>query len=246
MDAAGAGARKRPRPADAAPAAAAPAAAAAAAPPPAGAGAGAAAAASAAVLAVLEAHPAGLTQRALMKAMPPGAHADGVMGALQALIDRSRVEVLAARAPYGQEATVVFRIVSAELASKLQGLSPDETAVLNLIDKTGANGLWVRNLKLSTKLPLTALNKILKKLEKAKLVKPVKSIAFKNRRMYMAFDTEPAKEVTGGIWYSEQTLDDDFIDSMREVIVFIMRVRASRRRRRACRAAGVAVRRRGL
>lgn len=175
------------------------------------------------VVAALNAAPSGMTQKALGKALQGQASMEAVMNVLQGLMNESRVEVLSTRGQ-GQETMTVFKVISEELASKLQGLTAEEAAVLNLIEKTGNAGLWVRNLKLSTKLQLTALNKILKKLEKAKLIKAVKSIAFKNRRMYMAFDVEPAKEVTGGIWYSEQALDDDFIDSMREAIVLIMRV----------------------
>ncbi|RYG51264.1 hypothetical protein EON67_03740 [archaeon] len=51
-----------------------------------------------------------------------------------------------------------------------------------------SQGVWVRSLKMSTKLQQQQLNKILKRLEKRKLAKPIKSIAFKNRRMYMGFD----------------------------------------------------------
>ena len=163
-----------------------------------------------------------MTQRQLSRSLPES-NINDVLAALQGLTNESRVEILQARGPTGAVCTV-FKLVSEELASKLSGLSGEEAAVLSLIEKTGSGGLWVRNLKLTTKLQLTALNKILKKLERARLIKPVKSIAFKNRRMYMAYGVEPAKEVTGGIWYSEQSLDDDFIHSMREGIVWIMKV----------------------
>lgn len=71
-------------------------------------------------------------------------------------------------------------------------------AVLSIIERAGDQGVWVRTLKLQSKLQQQQINKILKRLETRKLAKPVKSIAYKNRRMYMAFDLEPAKELTGG------------------------------------------------
>ena len=188
-----------------------------------------------AVSSLLEANPGGLTQKQLLRDLPPSitrpegtALLDNVMRILQSMVSASRVEILQSKAiaPNGKEVTTtIFRRVPDEVASKLQGLSSEETAVLNLIEKTGNAGMWVRNLKLTTKLQLTALNKALKKLEKLKLIKPVKSIAFKNRRMYMAYDVEPAKEVTGGIWYAGQSLDDDFIESIREAVLLIMKVR---------------------
>ncbi len=55
------------------------------------------------------------------------------------------------------------------------------------VERSGNNGVWVRNVKLRTKLQQTQLNKVLKRLEARKLIKPVRSVAFKNRRMYMAY-----------------------------------------------------------
>lgn len=63
------------------------------------------------------------------------------------------------------------------------------------------------------------LNKILKKLENRKLIKSVHSVAFKNRRMYMAYDTEPSKDVTGGVWYNEAQLDTAFIGKIKKASV---------------------------
>lgn len=139
---------------------------------------------------VLEANPGGMTQKQLLRALPEHTSTNDVLAVLQTLTNEQRVECLQSRAPGAAASAppqIVFRLLAPEMAAKLQGLSAEETAVLALIEKTANVGLWVRNIKLSTKLQLTALNKILKKLEKHKLIKPVKSIAFKNRRMYMAF-----------------------------------------------------------
>jgi hypothetical protein len=225
---------------------------------------------------VLEANPSGMTQKQLLRALPEHTSTNDVLAVLQTLTNEQRVECLQSRAPGASAAAppqIVFRLLAPEMAAKLQGLNAEDSAVLALIEKTGNVGLWVRNIKLSTKLQLATLNKILKKLEKHKLIKPVKSIAFKNRRMYMAYHlgaygererergrglqplspmrqptcaatrgaltltpasfvslllphvAEPAKEVTGGIWYSEQALDDDFIASMREAVMSIVEVR---------------------
>lgn len=117
----------------------------------------------------------------------------------------------------------LYTAVAEARAAKLAGLSAEEMAVLSIIERAGDQGVWVRTLKLQSKLQQQQINKILKRLETRKLAKPVKSIAYKNRRMYMAFDLEPAKELTGGVWYSEQQLDIEFITAIRMFIVRIIR-----------------------
>ena len=44
------------------------------------------------------------------------------------------------------------------------------------------------------------INKCLKALEHRKLVKAVKSVANGNRKVYMLFELEPSREITGGAW----------------------------------------------
>jgi hypothetical protein len=47
---------------------------------------------------------------------------------------------------------------------------------------------------------------VLKTLETRKLVKPVKSHAAKNKKMYLLYNLEASKEITGGTFYSGQVL----------------------------------------
>ena len=44
------------------------------------------------------------------------------------------------------------------------------------------------------------INKCLKSLEQRKLIKAVKSVASSNRKVYMLFELEPSREITGGAW----------------------------------------------
>lgn len=94
--------------------------------------------------------------------------------------------------------------------------------VLQHIEKTGDKGIWIRTLKLGTRLQQQQLTKILKRLENRRLIKAVKSVAFKNRKMYMLFDLVPSKDVTGGPWYTEQELDQDFIDGIAQFVVRVL------------------------
>lgn len=38
-----------------------------------------------------------------------------------------------------------------------------------------------------------------------------------NRKVYMLFDLEPAQAVTGGAWYTDQSLDQEFIERARDI-----------------------------
>ena len=67
------------------------------------------------------------------------------------------------------------------------------------------------------------LNKVLKRLESRRLIKAVKSVAQKNKKMYMLYEIVPSKEVTGGPWYTEQELDHAFIDGIRKFVYKVLR-----------------------
>eukprot|EP00976_Prorocentrum_cordatum_P114481 1195854-Prorocentrum_minimum.AAC.7 len=67
------------------------------------------------------------------------------------------------------------------------------------------------------------MSKVLKTLEMRKLIKAVKSVASKNRKVYMLYELEPSKELTGGAWYTEQEFDAEFIQVLRDhCLKFVM------------------------
>ena len=62
-------------------------------------------------------------------------------------------------------------------------------------------GIWTRELRFKTGLQQQAqVNKILKNLEQRNLVKSVKGIMHASRKLYMLFELQPARELTGGAW----------------------------------------------
>ena len=60
------------------------------------------------------------------------------------------------------------------------------------------------------------INKCLKALEQRKLVKAVKSVANGNRKVYMLFELEASREITGGAWYTGHEYDSEFIAVLRQ------------------------------
>jgi DNA-directed RNA polymerase III subunit RPC6 len=67
------------------------------------------------------------------------------------------------------------------------------------------------------------LTKILKNLEQRQLIKPVKSVTQKAKKLYMLYELEPSKEITGGVWYSDQEFDHSFISELRDFLVQCLR-----------------------
>lgn len=61
-------------------------------------------------------------------------------------------------------------------------------------------GIWTKDLKHKSNLQQPQVAKILKTLESRKLVKSVKSVTSGNKKLYMLFELEPSREVTGGAW----------------------------------------------
>ncbi|XP_061345824.1 uncharacterized protein LOC133291561, partial [Gastrolobium bilobum] len=77
--------------------------------------------------------------------------------------------------------------------------------------------IWTRDMKRETNLPDNVVKKSLKFLQSKNLTKEVVNIQNKGRKHYMAAEFEPSKEITGGDWYTEGSLDTEFINIAKDV-----------------------------
>lgn len=50
----------------------------------------------------------------------------------------------------------------------------------------------------------------------------MRSVASKSKKLYIAYDVIPAKEITGGPWYSDQEFDYEFVQELGNCIVKII------------------------
>ncbi len=80
-------------------------------------------------------------------------------------------------------------------------------------------GIWTRDIKMATNIPQQTLTKSLKILEQRSLVKSVRSVVSKSKKLYMLYDVMPAKEITGGPWYSDQEFDHEFVNELGSFVV---------------------------
>jgi DNA-directed RNA polymerase III subunit RPC6 len=73
----------------------------------------------------------------------------------------------------------------------------DEKLVYTVIKESGNKGIWIREISMKTNVKSTALNKTLKNLETKKLIKSVASVNASKKKVYMLFDLEPDRSITG-------------------------------------------------
>lgn len=108
------------------------------------------------------------------------------------------------------------------------------------MDPSCAAGIWSRDIRFKSNLPLTEINKILKNLESKKLIKAVKSVAVSvaphtccsrvrtaahllvcrvqasKKKVYMLYNLQPDRSVTGGAWYSDQDFESEFVEVLNQ------------------------------
>lgn len=114
---------------------------------------------------------------------------------------------------------LVYSLVSDEVASKFIGLDASAKMVYQVIEGAGTMGIWTKDIRTQTNIQQQSLTKIFKTLESRQLIKPVKSVNAKAKKLYMLYHLKPAKELTGGPWYTELEFDHEFINELRNFVL---------------------------
>ncbi|GAX22915.1 DNA-directed RNA polymerase III subunit RPC6 [Fistulifera solaris] len=118
-----------------------------------------------------------------------------------------------------------YTLVEDQVALQFHGLDPAARMVYQVIERTQTMGCWTKDIRLQTNIQQNALTKILKTLESRRLIKPVKSVTAKSKKLYMLYELQPSKELTGGVWYSNLEFDHEFISKLRYFLVQTCRKR---------------------
>ena len=92
--------------------------------------------------------------------------------------------------------SLVFARVREEQAAKFKGLSTEDMLVYQIIQHAGNAGMWTKELKQRSNLPVPQITKIFKTLEARKLISG-EARGEQNRKVYMLYDLEPSREITG-------------------------------------------------
>lgn len=132
-----------------------------------------------------------------------GVDKQSIVEAINELLSRESIELLK------QGNQILYGIVD---SSQLKGIDDQEKVVLSLIKAAGNKGIWHRDIRLKSNIGTHPLTKVIKSMENRKLIKAVKSVAAAKRKVYMLYDLQPDKSLTGGAWYSnEQDFEEEFV-----------------------------------
>jgi DNA-directed RNA polymerase III subunit RPC6 len=55
------------------------------------------------------------------------------------------------------------------------------------------------------------------------LIKLIKAVTAKAKKLYVIYDLQPAKEITGGPWYTELEFDHEFVSELRTFVMMCVR-----------------------
>ncbi|KAL7730328.1 hypothetical protein ACLKA6_016574 [Drosophila palustris] len=162
------------------------------------------------LFAVIQGIPGGATNDDLSKALSDMPAASRVEG-LNILLQQGSIEVL----KKGEK--LIYRAKDPQKKSALpKDADNEEKIVYSIVEEGGNKGIWIRDIRIKSNLNMTQLNKILKNLETKKLIKAVKSVNASKKKVYMLYNLEADRSVTGGAWYQDQDFEAEFVDVLNQ------------------------------
>lgn len=107
---------------------------------------------------------------------------------------------------------------------RYRNLKPEHEIVYSLIDEAGDEGIWSKTIKTRTNLHDAVFRSAIKFLESKALISDMKSVEHPNRKMYIKASVQPSERATGGPWFTDGELDEEFIATISRLLyVFVKR-----------------------
>ncbi|KCZ79377.1 hypothetical protein H312_03231 [Anncaliia algerae PRA339] len=152
---------------------------------------------------IIEKNKSNISEQELLNQLSKYSKLD-VENALNDLVSNKKIEKFLSRGIYK------YRIIK---------LSQEDSQSLihNLIIQSDVQGMSLNELKSKTNLPQAMVNKCIKNLEHALLIKTVKSHK-NNQKLLISYDKTPSEEITGGKWFSAGDIDEQFVNEVLKVI----------------------------
>jgi DNA-directed RNA polymerase III subunit RPC6 len=104
------------------------------------------------------------------------------------------------------------------LSARYRALSAEQEAVYSLIDEAGDEGIWSKTIKARTNLHDTTFTQCIKHLSSKSMISEMKSVEHPTRKMYIKSSLSPSDRATGGPWYTDGELDEEFIEKAMGVL----------------------------
>ena len=117
---------------------------------------------------------------------------------------------------HSQSQTLLYKLKDPSKEKLAKGSDNEEKIVYTIIEGAGNKGIWVRDIRFKSNLNQLQLNKILKNLETKKIIKAVKSVAASKKKVFMLYNLQPDRSITGGAWYQDQDFEVEFVDVLND------------------------------
>ncbi|XP_018784628.1 PREDICTED: probable DNA-directed RNA polymerase III subunit RPC6 [Bactrocera latifrons] len=162
-----------------------------------------------AILVIIQRVASGASNDDLVKGLPE-VTAQARMESLNKLLQQGTIELL----KKGDK--LIYRAKDPKKNALPKDADNEERIIYSIIEEGGNKGIWIRDIRMQSNLNMTHLNKILKNLETKKLIKAVKSVNASKKKVYMLYNLEPDRSVTGGAWYQDQDFEAEFVDVLNQ------------------------------
>ncbi|SPO02502.1 related to RPC34 - DNA-directed RNA polymerase III, 34 KD subunit [Cephalotrichum gorgonifer] len=94
----------------------------------------------------------------------------------------------------------------------------EQAMVYSVIDDAGSDGIWSQTILRRLQMHENVFKAAMKHLIQKKLVSPFKSVEHPTKKMYIKASLRPSDKATGGPWFTDQNLDEAFIEALHAVI----------------------------
>jgi DNA-directed RNA polymerase III subunit RPC6 len=133
------------------------------------------------------------------------------LAALNRLLSLGKIDLIRS-----SQSGLLYRIKNADALQQSKAGDLDERLIYSIIKESSNKGIWIRDISYKTNLKATVLNKVLKNLESKKLIKSVTCVNASKKKVYMLYDLEPDRALTGGAWYSGKEFESEFVEILNE------------------------------
>ncbi|CAB3245759.1 unnamed protein product [Arctia plantaginis] len=157
------------------------------------------------ILNVARKNPKGISHKDITAAIPDISSAE-LVTAINELLQQEYFDL------FNQNGALLYRLKTQVNKQAVKGADNEEKVVFNLIEEAGNKGIWIREIRIRSNLANTQLTKVLKSLESKKLIKAVKCVNASKKKVYMLYNLEPDRSISGGAWYQDQDFESEFVD----------------------------------
>ncbi|KAL4717932.1 hypothetical protein ACJJTC_001350 [Scirpophaga incertulas] len=173
------------------------------------------------ILSLAKKNPKGITVNDITAAHPDLTSAE-LVNTINKLLQQGSFDI------FNQGGTLLYRFKNQANKQAVKGADNEEKVVFNLISEAGNKGIWIRDIRVRSNLANTQLTKVLKNLESKKLIKAVKCVNASKKKVYMLYNLEPDRSISGGAWYQDQDFESEFVDILNRQCLKFLQQRADK------------------